>query len=129
MARLSLDITRAESVVTDEFVAVAALAASTAVATPPSSSSGAPQISNTAPWVAGTFYSVVPRGELQPIHDKGEKWYAVTRGKWVGVTNNTALAVNATTGRSAGFQKGYDNQSLALSAFNTALAMEAILVI
>ncbi|KAJ7618939.1 hypothetical protein DFH06DRAFT_1342506 [Mycena polygramma] len=77
------------------------------------------------PWVAGGLYIVVPAAELLPIAEspvpEGEeppKWYAITRGKYVGVTLSNQLAQHAILGVSRNGMKGYGTQTLALAAFN-----------
>ncbi|KAJ6494918.1 hypothetical protein DFH09DRAFT_1337560 [Mycena vulgaris] len=66
-----------------------------------------------APWVAGNLYGVVPGGPLTPVPDHSEKWYAITKGRFVGVTSSTAIA---------------DGAAAALAAFNSALALNLGLV-
>ncbi|KAJ7654565.1 hypothetical protein DFH06DRAFT_1329829 [Mycena polygramma] len=75
-----------------------------------------------APWVAGALYGVVPEGPLALVPDRGEKWYAITKGKYIGVTNSGAVADHAVTSVSHSLRVCYDSQSEAVRAFNDALA-------
>ncbi|KAJ7490098.1 hypothetical protein B0H11DRAFT_2229615 [Mycena galericulata] len=81
-----------------------------------------PGLQNTGPWIVGELYNVVPGGPLAPVPDQGEKWYAITKGRYVGVTNNAAVADGAVIGVSHALRVHYDSQTLALAAFNLALA-------
>ncbi|KAJ7662256.1 hypothetical protein DFH06DRAFT_1325574 [Mycena polygramma] len=49
----------------------------------------------TGPWVAGAVYGVVPAGPLAVVPEANQvhtgKWYAITRGRYVGVTHSTAI--------------------------------------
>ncbi|KAK6984032.1 hypothetical protein R3P38DRAFT_3232844 [Favolaschia claudopus] len=49
------------------------------------------------------------------------EWYAVTRGRFVGVLNHYALSDLAITGVGSGARKAYPTQGEALQAFNDAL--------
>ncbi|KAJ7023227.1 hypothetical protein C8F04DRAFT_1271652 [Mycena alexandri] len=88
------------------------------------------------PWVAGGLYLVVPSGPLLAVpeeelddYEEPPIWYAITRGRYVGVTMNNGLAVNATTGISAGLQRKYKTQALALAAFNEMLRFGLVSVV
>ncbi|KAJ7704199.1 hypothetical protein B0H16DRAFT_1482688 [Mycena metata] len=78
------------------------------------------------PWVAGALYVVVPTAPLlgiaeEALDDDVPAWYAIIRGRYVGVTLSNALALNATTGVSAGSMRKYKTQALAVAAFNEML--------
>ncbi|KAJ7735168.1 hypothetical protein B0H16DRAFT_1278185, partial [Mycena metata] len=45
-------------------------------------------------------------------------WYSITKGTFIGVTLNNAMALAATVGISGSCMKGYKTQALALGAFN-----------
>ncbi|KAJ7429988.1 hypothetical protein B0H11DRAFT_2249989 [Mycena galericulata] len=75
------------------------------------------------PWVAGQIYGVVPAAPLTPVPDNAEKWYAITKGRYVGVTNSAAIADGAVSRVSHSLRTGYSSQSEAIEAFNDALAM------
>ncbi|KAJ7678288.1 hypothetical protein DFH06DRAFT_1121779 [Mycena polygramma] len=75
-----------------------------------------------APWVAGALYGVVPDAPLALVADRGEKWYAITKGKYIGVTNSGAVADHAVTRVSHALRVCYDSQSEAVAAFNDVLA-------
>ncbi|KAJ7448468.1 hypothetical protein B0H11DRAFT_2247756 [Mycena galericulata] len=80
----------------------------------------------TGPWVAGELYGVVPTGPLQAVPDNAEKWFAITKGRYIGVTNSAAIADGAVSRVSNALRAGYTSQGEALQAFNTALAMNAL---
>ncbi|KAJ7834174.1 hypothetical protein B0H13DRAFT_2370003 [Mycena leptocephala] len=75
----------------------------------------------TGPWVAGNLYTVVPTAPLSPVPDQGERWFSVTRGKYVGLTKNSAISLNAVTGVSTGMTARFSTQTEAISNFNGAL--------
>ncbi|KAJ7601382.1 hypothetical protein DFH06DRAFT_1350562 [Mycena polygramma] len=81
-----------------------------------------------APWRAGLLYIVTPAAPLAAVPDNGEKWYAITRGRYVGITKNSAVSLNATTGISSGLSEKMASQQDALDHFNTALESGAIAV-
>jgi hypothetical protein len=62
------------------------------------------------------------------IPDNGEKWYAITKGRYIGVTNSTAVADNAVTRVSHAFRACYTTQYEAVKAFNDALALNIGLI-
>ncbi|KAJ7100988.1 hypothetical protein C8R43DRAFT_964000 [Mycena crocata] len=74
------------------------------------------------PWVAGQIYGVIPHGPLSLVPDNGEKWYAITKGRYIGCTPSTAIADNAVTCVSHALRSSYGSQALAVAAFNAALA-------
>ncbi|KAJ7436812.1 hypothetical protein B0H11DRAFT_1936409 [Mycena galericulata] len=76
----------------------------------------------TGPWVAGRLYSVVPTGPLTAVPDNAEKWFAITKGRYIGVTNSAAIADGAVSRVSNSLRAGYGSQSEALQAFNDTLA-------
>ncbi|KAJ7846659.1 hypothetical protein B0H13DRAFT_2362900 [Mycena leptocephala] len=87
------------------------------------------QIYSAGPWIAGSLYDVVPAAPLRAIPDNGEKWYAITRGKYVGLTKNSVVSLNAVTGISTSLSEKHGSQSEALDHFNSALGINAIAVI
>ncbi|KAJ7028760.1 hypothetical protein C8F04DRAFT_1265719 [Mycena alexandri] len=82
-----------------------------------------------APWKAGILYSVVPREPLAPTSDTSNKWFAITRGKYVGITKNSALSLNAVIGVGSALSDRCGSLDEALDLFNTALAGNAIAVL
>ncbi|KAJ7143246.1 hypothetical protein C8R46DRAFT_1233022 [Mycena filopes] len=78
------------------------------------------------PWVAGTIYSVVPSAPLTAIPDRGEKWFAITRGRYVGLTPNSAISLGAVTGVSTALSGKHSSQQAALAHFNAALQTGAV---
>ncbi|KAJ7614712.1 hypothetical protein DFH06DRAFT_1146231 [Mycena polygramma] len=100
---------------------------------PPPPPPSAPVIVNsifrsTAPWRAGLLYIVTPAAHLDAVPDNGDKWYAITRGRYVGITKNSAVSLNATTGISSGLAEKMANQQEALDHFNDALDAGAVAV-
>ncbi|KAJ7169173.1 hypothetical protein C8R43DRAFT_945126 [Mycena crocata] len=83
----------------------------------------------TGPWIAGLLYVVVPTHPLAPVTDLNEKWFAITRGKYVGLTKNSAISLRAVTGVATGLHEKFSNQADALEHFNTALAANAVAII
>ncbi|KAJ7040100.1 hypothetical protein C8F04DRAFT_1254242 [Mycena alexandri] len=85
---------------------------------------------DSGPWIAGRMYSVVPSAPLATVgEDTDETWYAITRGRFVGVTNVQALDAAATLRVSGAAHKGYSTQAVALRAFNAALENNAVDVV
>ncbi|KAJ7810046.1 hypothetical protein B0H13DRAFT_1927549 [Mycena leptocephala] len=77
----------------------------------------------TGPWIAGAIYGVIPTGPLALVpNQSGEKWYAITKGRYVGVTNSTAIADGAVTRVSHALRTLFSSQADAVQAFNAALA-------
>ncbi|KAJ7457078.1 hypothetical protein FB451DRAFT_1183586 [Mycena latifolia] len=99
------------------------------IATAPAPAAAASIVRMTGPWVAGTLYGVVPGAPLAAIPDSNEKWFAITRGKYVGLTRNSAISLNAVTGITSALSDKCNSQADALDHFNTALALGAIAVI
>ncbi|KAJ7173539.1 hypothetical protein C8R46DRAFT_1215471 [Mycena filopes] len=89
----------------------------------------APPIRTSGPWVAGTLYAAIPTAPLAAIADNGEKWFAITRGKYIGLTKNSAISINATTGVSGRLSPKFSTQLEALDHFNAALSVHAVAVI
>ncbi|KAJ7456322.1 hypothetical protein B0H11DRAFT_2244241 [Mycena galericulata] len=88
---------------------------------PPPPPPPAPLGQSTAPWVAGVLYSVVPPQDLGSITVANEElWYAVIRGRVVGVTQNQQAALDAVLGVSHNSMRGYKTIDLAVDAFNIA---------
>ncbi|KAJ7506696.1 hypothetical protein B0H11DRAFT_1903481 [Mycena galericulata] len=83
----------------------------------------------TGPWVAGQLYGVVPAGPLTPVPDNAEKWFAIMKGRYIGLTNSAAIADGAVSRVSNSLRTGYGSQSEALEAFNTVLAMGLVAVL
>ncbi|KAJ6518050.1 hypothetical protein C8R47DRAFT_1062604 [Mycena vitilis] len=81
------------------------------------------------PWLAGYLFNVVPAAPLSPIPDNGNKWFAITRGKYVGLTKNSAISLNAVTGVSTGLSDKFTTQDDALEHFNAALQSGAIAIL
>ncbi|KAJ7456839.1 hypothetical protein B0H11DRAFT_2243719 [Mycena galericulata] len=79
-------------------------------------------LQSTGPWIVGELYNVVPGGPLALVPDRGEKWYAITKGRFVGVTNNSAFADGAVSRVSNALRGHYDTQAEAATVFNDALA-------
>ncbi|KAJ7104602.1 hypothetical protein C8R44DRAFT_887058 [Mycena epipterygia] len=101
----------------------------------PAGATGAPlprppgHIHSSAPWVAGRFYCVVPAAPLIATIDSDQTWYAVTRGRYVGITDLHALDLSAILRISGAAHRGYPTQAAALTAFNSALALGVVEVV
>ncbi|KAK6971923.1 hypothetical protein R3P38DRAFT_3241328 [Favolaschia claudopus] len=84
-----------------------------------------PGLRTSGPWIAGSMFLVVPTQHLQAIveptyatPEEAPRWYSITKGKYVGVTTNNALAVAAVSGVSGFNMKKHRTQLLALAEFN-----------
>ncbi|KAJ7807048.1 hypothetical protein B0H13DRAFT_2386675 [Mycena leptocephala] len=106
----------------DSFLLVIAVAANSAPAV-------GSFLRSTGPWTADALYSVVPQAPLAAVPNNGNKWFAITRGKYVGLTKNAAISLNAVTGVSTGLSEKHSSQADALDNFNTALATNAVAVL
>ncbi|KAJ7826543.1 hypothetical protein B0H13DRAFT_2374342 [Mycena leptocephala] len=96
--------------------------ASTESASPtPAASLHSAQIHASGPWVAGRMFSVVPPSPLAATGETNDTWYAITRGRFVGVTNIHALNQAAIIRVSGAAHRGYTTQAAAVRAFNLAL--------
>ncbi|KAJ7030560.1 hypothetical protein C8F04DRAFT_1263681 [Mycena alexandri] len=96
---------------------------------PPLGSAVASLIRSTGPWAAGYLYGVVPLGPLSSVPDNGGKWFAITRGTYVGLTQNSAISLSAVTGVSTALTGKFSNQTDALNHFNGALASHSVAVL
>ncbi|KAJ7642977.1 hypothetical protein DFH06DRAFT_1326006 [Mycena polygramma] len=83
----------------------------------------------TGPWIAGYLYTVIPAERLAAIPDNNDKWFAITSGKYVGLTKNAALSLNAVVGVSNALSTSFNNQADALDHFNSALDGGAIAIV
>jgi hypothetical protein len=81
------------------------------------------------PWIAGGLYGVVPAAPLTAIVDHNEKWFSITRGRYVGLTNNSAISLNAVSGVPGALSDRCNTQAEALQHFNAALAVDAVAVL
>ncbi|KAJ7038824.1 hypothetical protein C8F04DRAFT_1255746 [Mycena alexandri] len=103
--------------------------AAPAAPAPPLGSAAASLIRSTGPWAAGYLYGVVPPGPLSSVPDNGGKWFAITRGTYVGLTQNSAISLSAVTGVSTALTGKFSNQTDALNHFNGALASHSVAVL
>jgi hypothetical protein len=71
----------------------------------------------------------VPGAQLTAIPDNGEKWFAITRGRYVGLTTNSAISLAAVTGVPGALSDRCSTQTDALQHFNGALALNAVAVL
>ncbi|KAJ7608822.1 hypothetical protein DFH06DRAFT_1346657 [Mycena polygramma] len=108
-------------------VILSSLAAASAAATAPPATYSF--VHSTGPWVAGRLFSVVPPVDLVGVPDNGEKWYAITKGKYVGLTQNGIYSSNAVLGVSGALHGSYTQQAEALLAFNAARTGNLVVVI
>ncbi|KAJ7758060.1 hypothetical protein B0H16DRAFT_1721169 [Mycena metata] len=82
-----------------------------------------------APWAAGFLYGVVPPVALSAVPDNGGKWFAITRGSYIGLTQNSAISLHAVSGYSTALSEKFSNQTDALDHFNAALASGALAIV
>ncbi|KAJ7678249.1 hypothetical protein DFH06DRAFT_1317027 [Mycena polygramma] len=75
------------------------------------------------PFLANEVFSVAPNQALDPIEEEtpAPEWYAITRGRFVGVVDQHALSAVAISGVAHSRHKAYTTQREALDAFNRAL--------
>ncbi|KAJ7142162.1 hypothetical protein C8R46DRAFT_1233197 [Mycena filopes] len=111
--------------------AAAPPAAAPALQAPPAPPAATSQgfIHTAGPWTAGLLYGVVPPSPLTAVPDNGGKWFAITRGKYIGLTQNSAISLNAVTGISTGLSEKFATQTDALAHFNDALHTHALAVV
>ncbi|KAJ6489346.1 hypothetical protein C8R47DRAFT_1215693 [Mycena vitilis] len=83
----------------------------------------------TGPWIAGNLFVIVPPVHLTAVPDNSNRWHAITSGKYVGLTKNPALSLNAVVGVSNALSTGFSSQAEALDHFNDALDGDAVIVI
>ncbi|KAJ7688916.1 hypothetical protein B0H16DRAFT_1752991 [Mycena metata] len=86
-------------------------------------------IRNSGPWIAGLLYSVIPSASLQAVPGNGSKWHAITRGKYVGLTQDLAISLSAVTGVSTGLREKFNTQVEALDHFNSVLNLNAVAIV
>ncbi|KAK6967167.1 hypothetical protein R3P38DRAFT_2815302 [Favolaschia claudopus] len=75
------------------------------------------------PFTANQVFSVVPTEPVTAVEEESPapEWYAIMRGRFVGVVDEYLLCDFATTGIARAARKVYDTQANALHAFNKAL--------
>ncbi|KAJ7081099.1 hypothetical protein C8R43DRAFT_1143017 [Mycena crocata] len=102
----------------------------TTVVVPPASRPGATLpaalqefLRSEGPFLANEVYITVPTAPLEPIEKEvpTPEWYAITRGRFVGVVDEYALTETAISGVAHCARKSYTSQQLAITAFNKAL--------
>ncbi|KAJ7719394.1 hypothetical protein B0H16DRAFT_1474975 [Mycena metata] len=83
------------------------------------------------PWSANAIYKVVPTAPLSPVEEitPAPEWYAITRGRFVGVIDQYAMAHWAIRGVSNCAHKSYTSQVFALDAFNKAIGWNGVEVV
>ncbi|KAJ7025071.1 hypothetical protein C8F04DRAFT_1269683 [Mycena alexandri] len=81
-----------------------------------------------APWSAGILFGVVPDLHLHDftVRDDGHPWYAVIRGRSVGITQDHNLASQAVLGVSNNGWKSHKTLQGALNEFNHALDLNLV---
>ncbi|KAJ7023320.1 hypothetical protein C8F04DRAFT_1193570 [Mycena alexandri] len=112
----------------DVSAAVSLTLAQPSAAREPASAPDRDWLASTGPWVAGTLYGVVPLGPLTAVPDRNDKWFAITRGCYVGLTTTSAISLNVVTGVPSGLSDRLNSQAEALQHFNAALSAHAIAV-
>ncbi|KAJ7633592.1 hypothetical protein DFH06DRAFT_1337078 [Mycena polygramma] len=83
----------------------------------------------TGPWIAGNLFVVVPPVHLTAVPDNNNRWFAITSGKYIGLTKNHALSLNAVVGVSNALSTGFSSQAEALDHFNDALDGDTVFLI
>lgn len=86
-------------------------------------------IKMTAPWIAGRLFGVVPPVDLTAVPDNNERWFAITSGKYIGLTKNAAISSAAVKGISGALQGNFTSQAEALQYFNEARAAGAVSIV
>ncbi|KAJ7716212.1 hypothetical protein B0H16DRAFT_1476913 [Mycena metata] len=83
------------------------------------------------PFRANEVFGVVPTQALEPVEEEvtAPEWYTITRGRFVGVVDQYALAEMAISGVGGSARKSYTTQALAFNAFNAALTWGGVQVI
>ncbi|KAJ7749879.1 hypothetical protein B0H16DRAFT_1460909 [Mycena metata] len=83
------------------------------------------------PFLANEVFSVPPSQPLAPVEEAvpTPEWYAITRGRFVGVVDQFALGAVAISGVAHNANKAYSSQALALDAFNKALTWGGVQVV
>ncbi|KAJ7079042.1 hypothetical protein C8R43DRAFT_965910 [Mycena crocata] len=84
-----------------------------------------------APFVANGVYRVTPTEPLVAIDEPipAPEWYAITRGRFVGVVDQYALSAIAISGVAHAVRKSYTTQNLVIDAFNAALRWGGVQVV
>ncbi|KAJ6542991.1 hypothetical protein B0H19DRAFT_1077014 [Mycena capillaripes] len=82
------------------------------------------------PFLANEVFSVTPTQPLEAIKEPvpAPEWYAITRGRFVGVVDQFALSAVAISGVAHAARKAYTTQGLTLAAFNQALTWGGVQV-
>ncbi|KAJ7493729.1 hypothetical protein FB451DRAFT_1164600 [Mycena latifolia] len=85
----------------------------------------------TGPWSANVIYSVAPTGPLAPIEEPipAPEWYCITRGRFLGVIDQYAMAHFGIRNVSNAAHKSYTTQVYALEAFNKVVLWGGIEVV
>ncbi|KAJ7689746.1 hypothetical protein B0H16DRAFT_1752804 [Mycena metata] len=83
------------------------------------------------PFLANEVFSAPPAQPLTPVEEAvpAPEWYAITRGRFVGVVDQFALSAVAISGVGHNASKAYPTQALALNAFNQALTWGGVQVV
>ncbi|KAJ7029548.1 hypothetical protein C8F04DRAFT_1264813 [Mycena alexandri] len=82
------------------------------------------------PFLANEVFSATPSQPLEVIEEEVDapEWYAITRGRFVGVVDQYALSAVAISGVAHAARKAYTTQHLAVAAFNQALTWGGVQV-
>ncbi|KAJ7020483.1 hypothetical protein C8F04DRAFT_1275022 [Mycena alexandri] len=108
--------------------------AAAAAAPPPTPSTApppAPARPPPGPFFANEVFSAPPAEPLSPVEEAvaAAEWYAITRGRFVGVVDQYALSDVAISGVGGAARKTYTTQAQALDAFNRALTWGGVQVV
>ncbi|KAJ7043429.1 hypothetical protein C8F04DRAFT_1250857 [Mycena alexandri] len=82
------------------------------------------------PFLANEVFSATPSQPLEVIEEEVDapEWYAITRGRFVGVVDQYTLSAVAISGVAHAARKAYTTQHLAVAAFNQALTWGGVQV-
>ncbi|KAK7031672.1 hypothetical protein R3P38DRAFT_3187386 [Favolaschia claudopus] len=83
------------------------------------------------PFLSNQVFSVVPTEPVVAIEEESPapEWYAIMRGRFVGVVDEYLLSDFATSGVARGARRVYDTQANALIAFNKALTWGGVEIV
>ncbi|KAJ7122480.1 hypothetical protein C8R46DRAFT_1050554 [Mycena filopes] len=83
------------------------------------------------PFLANEVFHAAPAEPLEAVDEEepASEWYAITRGRFVGVVDQYALTDVAISGVGHSARKGYSTQGEALRAFNRVLTWGGVQVV
>ncbi|KAK6996596.1 hypothetical protein R3P38DRAFT_2799430 [Favolaschia claudopus] len=89
------------------------------------------KLSKDGPYLANQVFSCPPQQPLEviPEDSPAPEWYAIFKGRYVGVVDEYALCEFAISGVGQSARKAYSNQNDAVAAFNKALTWGGVQVV